>query len=239
MEYSCNPSQLAEIITPPPRPLHNLQGELLFIEDSYLFHYQKNGKDVYKYLSPQALRLAFNNQPTDSQWLPPNLIRHGSSCYGEWGVLFFRAQRYELNFPEEQLILPLPSLVFMGRGQHYWLWAIAERQFNPQAQVFYAPLPNVNSSPMGRICWGSNSPPIANLHSLATAWHLFIRSQFTNHYADHKSRQFPRNIVKQLRKVSHRAQNSKRSRYPTSDLVAVGNQRTIAELIEAVLEFTP
>lgn len=222
--------RLIEMTSSPPRRLDLIQAELLFIDDTYLFHYRENGQETYKYLSPESLQEAFNNQPFDSDWLPSGILRHGSSCHGTWAVLFIPAQRHSLDFGEEQLSLPLPSLIFMGHHQSYWLWAIADQLFSPQAQAFYAPLPNVNTSPCGRICWGQNSPPVANLQTLPEAWKLFISSQFTTHYTNHKSKMFPNDIIRQLKDV-HCG-----DRYPLSDLIPIGVNETIESLIQAVLQ---
>lgn len=227
---------LAEITASPPRHLKRIKAELLFVDETYLLHYQENGKDTYKYLSPDTLREAFNNQPFDSGWLTPEVLRHGSNRYGTWAVLFIRAQRHCLQFDDEQWCLPLPALVFMGHHQSYWLWAIKNTGFSPNAQAFHAPLPNVNASPAGRICWGQNKPPVATLDTIKKAWELFIRSPFTSHYANHKSQQCPHNIIEKLEVLQRRAQQSPRCRYPVSDLVPIGTKETIAGLITAVLE---
>jgi len=236
MEQHFDHSQsLTEITASPPRNLKQIKGELLFVDEAYLFHYQENGKDIYKYLSPDVLREAFNNEPFDSGWLPPEVLRHGSNRYGSWAILFIPAQRHCLNFGEESFCIPLPPLIFMGHHQFYWLWAMAKTQFHPNNQAFHAPLPNVNASPAGRICWGQNKPPVATLGTIQKAWELFIHSQFTSHYTNHKSKQFPHNIMKKLKQVHLRTQQSSRCRYPVSDLMPIGTDETIEGLVQSVL----
>ncbi|NEO98706.1 MAG: hypothetical protein F6K58_08500 [Symploca sp. SIO2E9] len=227
---------LAEIIASPPHQLQNIQAELLFIGDTYVFHYREKDQDVYKCLSPDSLRQAFNNQPLDSGWLPANVIRHGSNHNGQWSLMFIPAKRHTLSFEREQLQIPLPPLVFMGMGKTYWLWAIKSTTFDPTAKVFHAPLPNVNIYPPGQICWGSNNPPTASPPQINQAWTLFINSQFSNHYAERKSQQFPSNITKQLQQLHAKVRVSKRCRYPCRDLVPIGNRgETLEQLLEGIL----
>ena len=224
---------LGEIISQPPRNLDNLDAELLFIEQNYIFHYLEGKRHVYKSLTSEVLRSAFANEPTDTDWLPKSVIRHGSSVSGNWAVCLFPQQRYHLQLNEEQLHLPLPSLVFMGIGKSYFLWAVKEKQFAPHLIVFHAPLPNVMTD--GRICWGNVCPPSVNLSNVESAWSLFISSTFNQDYTGGKSKKY-NSIIEQLKLLNRKSKVSSRFRYPVSDLVPVRDKLTVNKTVEIVIK---
>lgn len=222
----------SEILSDAPRSLTCIQAELLFLRDTYLFHYREDGREVYKSLSSDSLRLAFNNQPLDSGWMPPNILRHGSNRRGEWSVLFIPQAKHAITLGERQLCIPLPSLVFVGLGKNYWLWATRSPHFDPHAPAFHAPLTNVDADNFGLICWGSNRPPSANPHHISEAWKLFIDSPFSNHYFNYKSRQFPKDITERLLQLHDRSLPC----YPLSDLIPIAKPYgTLQKLTEVVL----
>ena len=115
---------LKEIIAKAPRNLENIDAELLFIDRHYIFHYLEGNRHVYKSLTSDVLRNALKNEPTDTDWLPKSVIRHGNSISGNWVVCFFPQQRYKLQINEEQLYVPLPSFILMGIGSSYFVWAV-------------------------------------------------------------------------------------------------------------------
>ena len=79
---------LREIMAQAPRNLDNLDAELLFIDRNYILHYLEGDRHVYKSLTSDILRDAFANEPTDTKWLPQNVIRHGTNILGDWLVGF-------------------------------------------------------------------------------------------------------------------------------------------------------
>ena len=152
---------LREIISQAPRNLEHLDAELLFVDRNYILHYTEGNRHIYKSLTSDVLRNAFNNEPTDTGWLPKNVIRHGSSVLGDWFVSFYPRQRYNLQVQDEQLYVPLPSFVFVGISTSYFAWAVQGTKFNAQSFLYHAPLPNVMND--GRICWGNVHPLPASL----------------------------------------------------------------------------
>ena len=225
---------LREVIAKAPRNLDNLDAELLFIDRNYIFHYLEGNRHVYKSLTPDVLRSAFANEPTDTDWLPRSVIRHGSSVLGNWVVCFLTQQRYELKVNEEQFHLPLPSFIFMGIGSSYFLWAVKKNQFEPNLIIYHAPLPNVMAD--GRICWGNVSPTSVSLSNVESAWSKFIGSTFNRDYAQGKSKQYQNNIIEQLRVLNKKVKASSRCRYPVSDLVPIGDKLTVEQAVEAVIK---
>lgn len=225
---------LREVIAKAPRNLDNLDAELLFIERNYIFHYLEGNRHVYKSLTPDVLRNAFANEPSDTDWLPKSVIRHGSGVSGNWIVCFFPQQHYSLQVGREQLYLPLPSFVFIGIGSSYFLWAVKKNQFEPNLIIHHAPLPNVMAD--GRICWGNVCPTSVSLSNVESAWSKFIGSKFNQDYTQAKSKQYNNNIIKLLRTLNQKVKVSSRCRYPVSDLVPIQNQLSVNKVVKAIIK---
>ena len=222
---------LKEIIAKAPRNLENIDAELLFIDRHYIFHYLEGNRHVYKSLTPDVLRNALKNEPTDTDWLPKSVIRHGSCVSGNSVVCFFPRQRYNLQINEEKLSVPLPSFILMGIGSSYFLWAVKKNQFEPNLILYHAPLPNVMID--GRICWGNICPPSVSLSNIQLTWFKFMASKFNQDYTQGKSRKY-NNIVKHLQFLNQKVKVSSRCRYPISDLVPVRDRLSVDRAIEIV-----
>ncbi len=224
---------LKEIIAKAPRNLENIDAELLFIERNYIFHYLEGNRHVYKSLTSDVLRNALKNEPTDTDWLPKSVIRHGNSISGNWVVCFFHQQRYNLQINEEQLYVPLTSFILMGIGSSYFVWAVKKNQFEPNLIIYQAPLPNVMAD--GRICWGNICLPPVSLSNIESAWSKFMGSTFNQDYTQGKSRKY-NNIVERLQLLNQKVKVSSRCRYPISDLVPVRDRLTVEQAVEAVIK---
>lgn len=210
-----------------------LKGEssLEFYKGQLLFRTSKNGSgESYKFLNLETVAAAFRQVPVDSGWLPPGVMRCGSTAFGDFAVLSVPARVHPLNVEAFRssrnlsLKVPLPAFVFLGIGKSYFVWS-TNGDFDPRAPLFHAPLPNVFEN--GSICWGSNKPPKASVDSIRKAWALFITSPFSGHAANGKS-------VRHNSDVRHLlcALDRKR-RFPLGDLVQV--HRTIAETVDRAL----
>ena len=234
MESDITSEIIREVLEVAPRKLSTIQAELLFIEGgTYIFHYQSGDSSKYKCLSPATLRAAFANTPIDSGWINPEsgIVRWGTGSAGEWTIKFVPPQKHEINLLESKHLVALPALVFLGLKSDYWVWAIKGSKFDPEADAFHVPLPNVylhSYQPCGRICWGDNKPPVASPNTIKKAWELFISSPFNKHLSDGKSRAQPSDVRLQLEKAV------KRSSYPVKDLVSTN--QTIAKLVSAITD---
>ncbi|WP_414567937.1 hypothetical protein [Nostoc sp. CCY 9925] len=226
---------LRAILADPPRKSPVIQAELLFLDGIYIFHHRDKeiaDAHIYKCISPAALRIAFSNEPIDTGWMEPGIVRWGTGSTDTYLVKFIAPSTYTINCDElGSLTVPLPAMVFVGKGLKYWVWAIQEQEFTPQASAFHVPLPNVYSS--GQVCWGVNEPPAANSLSINHAWNLFISSIFTNHLTISKSQKYRKDVRQQLLKLHKRC---RRATYPVSDLVPIGNQKSVAMLVQEILD---
>ena len=224
---------LREIISQAPRNLEHLDAELLFIDRNYILHYLEGGRHIYKSLTSDVLRSAFANEPTDTRWLPENVIRHGSSVRGNWIVSFYPQQRYSLQIQKEQVYVPLPSFVFVGISNSYFVWAVKKRKFNSKLSLYHSPLPNVMNN--GRICWGNVHPTLASLLTIESTWSKFIGSTFNQDYTQGKSLRFD-NIIEQLELLNQKTKMSTRCRYPTSDLIPIRDNLSVEEAVSLVIK---
>lgn len=182
---------------------------LIFLEGQYLFYWVENGQANFKLVSSESVRAAFSQEPIDSGWLPKDIVRCGFSVHGNWAIKFIPSQKLELKIDNQSVLVPLPSLIFLGIDTDYYIWAIKEKQFSRLAKIFHAPLPNIDHN--GKICFGSNLMPDATPTGVEQAWHLFLESSFTSHLVQGKSKEFQDDVRLKLRQ--------KFNTYPLEDLI--------------------
>ncbi len=211
---------------------------LYLLDGQYLYQCQaEDGSIRYKFLSSQAVRLAFSHEPVDSGWLNPGICRWGYNRLGQWAITFIPPAVHTLWLPAASMIsnppgrieepeppegllaaqVPLPGLIFAGAGRHYYLWAVKAREFDPKLTLFHAPLPNVYEN--GQICWGSNQVGSLTPQNLKEMWQLFISSPFNAHLAVDKSKRYRANILGQLANLW----SKNRKTYPVNDLLPFPN----------------
>jgi len=207
-----------------------LRGErsLEFFNGQFLLVTRNGASEQFKFLSPEVVAAAFRNGPVDSGWLPPAVVRCGSTVQGDFAVLFIPARVHQLTIVTGKverivsLSVPLPSMLFFGIAKSFYVWAMKESQFKPTAQLFRCPTPNVFSN--GSICWGSNRPPRASSATIAKAWDLFITSAFSDHAAEGKSRSHPKDVRGLLAKLRNK------KKFPLAELMnAGGTAKTIID----------
>jgi len=219
-----------EILQTAPRQLAEIDAELLFIKEQYLFHYREGTKEHYKLLSSVSLRTAFSHEPIDTDWMPPGVIRWGTNSQGNWVVKFISPAQYNLQFDDSKLItIPLTALVFVGQNTQYWVFATDGATFNPESKAYHTPLPNIH--PNGLICWGEITPPVASTQTIDIAWQSFITTPFNADLSSQKSRKFPQDVREHLKSLALR----KRRTYPVKDLVEVRYSPSIDSLVQHLL----
>lgn len=227
----------------PPDGKHILW-KVICTQGQYVWHFfdPNTKRRRFKGISESLLRQAFGSEPIDSGWLPSQIYRWGSRPDGDWIVSFRPSRCYHLQLigpgkhQPEQIAVRLPSCVFCGIGQAYYIWVTKSHAFSPTSPIFSAPLPNVY--PDGRICFGENVPPGVTAQAgtaIEEAWHLFITSPFNADLSAGKSRARPDDVRYQLIQASQHQRHA----YPLSDLLAyrTGNNTpiTVSTAIEAYL----
>ncbi len=212
----------------------DIPAQLLFLPGQYLLVTRVAEAVTYKFLSPEAVTSAFSNEPIDSGWLPANIMRWGRSERGEWAMQFYPPRRYNIVFSNIRsksisLNVPMPGFVFLGCGNDYWIWAVLGKQFDPQSQLYHAPLPNV--MPSGAICFGDSSFPPCSSQGIGEASRRFWNSAFSDHAVDDKSKSCPKDVRQHLWLLHEH----KSKHYPTKDLIRFSLQ-TVNSQVEQILQ---
>jgi hypothetical protein len=205
-----------------PNKLKGAKAALLFLDGQYAYQEMTEQGETFKFLSPTAVRTAFMNEPIDSGWLPQATVRHGFSARGIWTMNFYPSRDYNIRIREGEkthsIELNLPSALFAGTGDSYYILAAKENTFDPYMPLFAYPLPNVNHA--GLICFGSNKHGEATPAETDHLFGLFMGTIFNNHHVDKKSlrEEYKTNIIPLLLKLAE-----KRSSYPHDDLIPYAN----------------
>lgn len=223
----------------PPGIEGETQALLAILRDGFLLVARdERGSTVTKTLAPGAIRTAFNAQPIDSGWLPPNVLRYGNSPKGEWMLGWYPPDIYQVSFDgrKRPLPVPMPALVFFGQGGSYYLWALKEKTFAPDAALWNAPVPNVNG--MGLICWGANTHPPVTGKEFPRLWQLFWDAPFTNNWSNGKSAKHKENITPLLVELGRTGKRV----YPNSDLqplqhrILSASRVTITQMVDMMIK---
>ena len=213
--------------------------ELLFVSGGYVLHWQEHGIHHYRSLSPDAVKAAFVAEPSDTDWLPPNIVRVGTNRHGTWVIGGVASAIHEIVLAASDgkaastLRVPLPAFIFAGSGgvqSHYWVWATTDSPaiLTPQSRLYNAPLPNVGSG--GAICFGANPLPPVSPQSLWAAWQLFMGSPFS-HPLDHAR---CRSYGGDPRPLLNRLHRTRRRTFPTREMVAATTPTTLDSLAHAL-----
>jgi hypothetical protein len=215
---------MQDALKPDGYPLIEADAKLLFLKGGhYCFQYREGGKETYKFLSPEAVKAAFQHEQIDSGWIPSGVQRLGSCNQGQWFVQFIPPARRTFTFVGLEadpiaLTIPMMGAVFMLCGDSCYLWATKLKSFQPDAPIYNMPLPNIHEN--GMICMGNGnslSGQLEGIERLTQAWQMFESVPFSDHLADGKSISHPKDIRAKLLQL----QNS--NRYPIADLVPCGS----------------
>ena len=229
-----------------------VQGTLYILDGQYAYRHRetvRHGGDTFeqysiKFLSPESVRSAFAQIPVDSGYFPVGTVRFGMSGAKTWLVKFLEPHKRSLDLiladgSCKGIEIGLPPLLSIGIGTRYFIWAMKSRQFDPDAPVFFAPFPNINTND-GSICFGTNHAPSCSASTFARAVNLFFETPFNEDHSSGKSRKFPDDIRKALMALA----GSKTKRYPLNDLVPLTkkdygqpeNAVPAGELIDSLLK---
>lgn len=163
----------------------------------------------------------------NSGLLPDNVLfwqrREGQERIGVWLPPQVWRLRVEPTTRVNRVI-PLPGLVFVGKGKAYGLWALdSDRRPGLDTALYNAPCPNVSGN---GVCAGNVEFPEAGAATIRAAVGAFFESGFNNHLDNGKSKKHPAAILDMWREL-HKA---KATAYPVEDLVLA--HKTLAGVIE-------
>lgn len=214
-----------------PKPEYKVDAALYFLDGQYLFK-SFAGKTSAKFVTAKDVAAAFDGREEDTGWLAPGVVRCGHNAGGDWYVYSTPPQTVLINLDEGEgistLQIPIPRLVLAAIGGQYYLWALADKAFSPEAKAYKAPFPNVHDG--GKICWGNNQTPKISLAKARDPWKLFFEAPFNAHLVQGKSEEYIYDVRRMLRRLADR--NARR--YPVSDLVDLRD--SIGRLVEMRVE---
>jgi PRTRC genetic system protein B len=118
--------------------------------------------------------------------------------------------------------IPMPPLVFVGRGNAYQIYAVKRRPRDEHERLYHAPCPNVHHH--GGICPGNTPFPGCSPQTIEAALSLFMEnSRFNGDLGRGKCCRYP-DDVQQLW-----AMLEGRKRFPLAELV--GCRRALSDLL--------
>lgn len=188
------------LLTAPP----DATGALYFLPGQYLFKRIENGREIAKVLSSEQIARAFRDFQTDTGWLTRRVLRYREEPDSN-SFLSYEPARIRRIFVEtdageiREIKLPLPSLVLLGKGREFYLWAARGNKVTAKTRLALAPLPNVGGDNYnGKICFGKNEVPEARADSVEFVWNLVWGAPFNSHHANGKCRTAPDDVRKLL-----------------------------------------
>lgn len=186
-------------------PPTDARAALFFLEGHYQLNWREGGVERTKFLSPAQIGRAFSTKDVfDSGWLETFVLRfaRGGKTHKILSVLPAARRKIFITDPRPrgereadgenaddailELEIPLPTLLLLGSGQSYYLWATLDETVNQKSKICAAPFPNLDSS--GGICFGRNAAPECRLDTIESVWRLILDSPFNNHQAANRCR---------------------------------------------------
>ncbi len=224
-------------------PPAEAKAALFFLEGHYQLNWCEGSVEKTKFLSPAQIGRAFSTKDAfDSGWLDTFVLRfaRGAKAHKMLSVLPAGRRKIFVTDPRSvderemddgstsesvlELEVPLPTLLLIGLGQKYYLWATLDKTINQKSKICAAPFPNLDSS--GGICFGRNNAPECRLDTIESVWRLILDSPFNGDRAADRCRTNPDDVRKLLL-----ALDGKKT-FPKTALIKTNH--TASELWEAV-----
>jgi PRTRC genetic system protein B len=216
---------MKQLLSAPPDAL----GALYFLPGQYLFKRFEEGREIAKALSSEQIVFAFRDYRTDTGWITHRLLRYREEPEGNY-ILSYSPAGMRTIFVETEsgevaeISLPLPTLILFGHRNDFYLWAAKSKKPDAKSKISLAPLPNVGGNLSGKICFGSNEVPEAQVETLDEVWHLVFNTPFNRDHSSQKCKSEPKDV----RKLLFALEKKKAKGFPTSELLETN--ATIGEL---------
>ena len=158
---------------------------LYFLPGQYLFETFGENRHGLKALSSAQVTRAFRDLQTDTGWIDRRVLRYREAADGN-AVLSYLPEGVRtitVAFPgdrTETLTLALPTLILLGKGKDYYLWATPTSKVTRSTRLAVAPLPNIGS---GKICFGKNEVPETHPSTISTVWSLIFDAPFNGDHS--------------------------------------------------------
>lgn len=185
-------------------PPADAKAALYFLEGNYQFNYREGSVERTKFLTPAQIGRAFSTRDVfDSGWIDQSVLRFALLAKKRHKILSVLPagtrkilmtdprpadERERDETTQEKILeleLPLPTLLLLGCGQKYYLWATIEKTISSKSKICAAPFPNLDNS--GGICFGSNLAPECRLETIESVWQIIFDSPFNNHQTNNRT----------------------------------------------------
>lgn len=158
---------------------------LYFLPGQYLFEKFGENRHGLKALSSVQVTRAFHDLQTDTGWIDRTVLRYREATDGNAILSYMPAGQRTITvvFPGDRteiLTLPLPTLILLGKGKDYYLWATAASKVTKNTTIAVAPLPNIGSS---KICFGKNEAPETHPSTIGSVWKLIFDAPFNGDHS--------------------------------------------------------
>ena len=205
---------------------------LYFLPGQYLFADFREEVCSIKALSSEQVSCAFRGVHTDTGWLGRRVLRYREASDGNAIISYEPAsvRNIYVSLPSgrvESLAVPLPTLILLGKGADYHLWAASSGHVNAKTKLAVAPLPNIGS---GKICFGKNEVPEVHPSSLSAVWKLIFETPFNGDHASNRCQTEPIDVRDLLIKLAA----DKVSKFPKAQLLT--STTTVEDAWETIVE---
>lgn len=161
------------------------EAALYFLPGQYLFETFGENQHGLKALSSEQVTRAFRDLQTDTGWIDRRVLRYREATDGNAILSYLPAglRTITVAFPRDRieiLPLPLPTLILLGKGKDYYLWAASSSKVTRNTRLAVAPLPNIGS---GKMCFGKNEVPDTHPSKLQDVWKLIFDAPFNGDHS--------------------------------------------------------
>jgi PRTRC genetic system protein B len=212
-----------EALRPSLRPQLRPQLRLDFYETAVILSRWGAGGQMSAYpVAVQDVVSACTGVTLRSGLLPPETLFWQQRGNATTLAIYVAARRWQVQTARQSYHIPLPPLLFVGRGTVYEVYAVKKRPFAPTTPLYHAPCPNVFGH--GGICVGNTPFPACSAATIGQALTLFWQgSQFNGHLSQGKSQSYPEDVRRLW------AELDGRRRFPLAELVPMN--RTLRDLL--------
>jgi hypothetical protein len=216
-------------------PPEDAKAALFFLEGHYQLNWREGGVEKTKFLSPAQIGKVFTVKDVfDSGWLASLVLRFAEEKKTHKILSVLPAGRRKIYVTDPhttrasetavELEVPLPTLLLIGCGQRYFLWATLDKTITEKSKICAAPFPNLDQS--GSICFGRNVAPECRLDRVESVWRLILESPFNNDRAENRCRTHAGDVRKLLFTLDGK------KTFPKNALIKT--EHTVAELWQRV-----
>jgi PRTRC genetic system protein B len=209
--------------TMPPTPAQTPRLRLDFFETAVILsRWEANGQTTSYPVAVQDVVSACTGVTLSSGFLPPDTLFWRRQANQTTLGITVPGRRWQVRTDKKTYHVPMPPLVFVGRGHAYSLYAVKQKPLTIHTPLYHVPCPNVFAD--GGICPGATPFPACSAQSMNKALTLFWEgSLFNGHLSQGKCCSQPKDVRKLWVELDGR------KRFPLAELVPMN--KTLQSLI--------